>query len=34
MSVDNITHLGGTGIDELVPSHYALNVGDIEVLVG
>ncbi len=33
MSVDNITHLGGTGIDELVPSRYALNVGAIEVLV-
>ncbi|OJZ64503.1 MBL fold metallo-hydrolase [Mycolicibacterium diernhoferi] len=33
MSVDNITHLGGTGIDELVPSRYALTVGDIEVLV-
>jgi glyoxylase-like metal-dependent hydrolase (beta-lactamase superfamily II) len=32
MSVDNIT-LPGTGLDELVPSRYALRVGDIEVLV-
>lgn len=33
MSVDNITDLGRTGLDELVPSRYALQVGDIEVLV-
>ena len=32
MSVDNIS-LGAQGLDELVPSRYALNVGDIEVLV-
>jgi glyoxylase-like metal-dependent hydrolase (beta-lactamase superfamily II) len=33
MSVDNAAHLGGSGLDELVPSRYALRVGDIEVLV-
>ncbi|HZN83384.1 MAG TPA: MBL fold metallo-hydrolase [Mycobacterium sp.] len=33
MSVDNISHLGGEGLDELVPSRYALHVGEIEVLV-
>jgi hypothetical protein len=33
MSVDNIAHLGSQGLDELVPSRYALQVGDIEVLV-
>lgn len=33
MSVDNISHLGRQGLDELVPSRYALQVGDIEVLV-
>src|SRR6185369_15915897 len=33
MSLDNISHLGGSGLDELVPSRYALRVGDIEVLV-
>ena len=33
MSVDNISPLGGQGLDELVPSRYALQVGDIEVLV-
>ena len=33
MSLDNISHLGGQGLDELVPSRYALQVGDIEVLV-
>ena len=32
MSVDNIS-LGSTGLDELVPSRYAVQVGDIEVLV-
>ncbi len=33
MSLDNISQLGGQGLDELVPSRYALRVGDIEVLV-
>ncbi|WP_319457488.1 MULTISPECIES: MBL fold metallo-hydrolase [unclassified Mycobacterium] len=33
MSVDNISHLGSQGLDELVPSRYAMQVGDIEVLV-
>jgi glyoxylase-like metal-dependent hydrolase (beta-lactamase superfamily II) len=33
MSVDHISHLGGQGLDELVPSRYAVQVGDIEVLV-
>ena len=33
MSLDNISQLGGQGLDELVPSRYALQVGDIEVLV-
>lgn len=33
MSVDNLSHLGRSGLDELVPSRYALQVGDIEVLV-
>lgn len=33
MSLDNISHLGSTRIDELVPSRYAQQVGDIEVLV-
>jgi glyoxylase-like metal-dependent hydrolase (beta-lactamase superfamily II) len=33
MSLDNISHLGGQGLDELVPSRYALQVGDIDVLV-
>ena len=33
MSLDNISHLGGQGLDELVPSRYAVQVGDIEVLV-
>ena len=32
MSVDNIS-LGRHGLDELVPSRYALKVGDIDVLV-
>jgi glyoxylase-like metal-dependent hydrolase (beta-lactamase superfamily II) len=32
MSVDSIS-LGSTGLDELVPSRYALQIGDIEVLV-
>ncbi|MBA0045387.1 MBL fold metallo-hydrolase [Mycobacteroides sp. LB1] len=33
MTLDNTTHLGGLGVDELVPSRYAVDVGDIEVLV-
>ncbi|MGV0718338.1 MBL fold metallo-hydrolase [Mycolicibacterium sp. XJ662] len=33
MSLDNISHLGTQGLDELVPSRYAVAVGDIEVLV-
>jgi glyoxylase-like metal-dependent hydrolase (beta-lactamase superfamily II) len=32
MSVESIS-LGSTGLDELVPSRYAVQVGDIEVLV-
>src|SRR5262245_32845015 len=33
MSLDNTSHPGGPGLDELVPSRYALRVGDIDVLV-
>jgi glyoxylase-like metal-dependent hydrolase (beta-lactamase superfamily II) len=33
MSLDNISQLGSQGLDELVPSRYAVQVGDIEVLV-
>ena len=33
MSLDNISQLGETGLDELVPSRYAVRVGDIDVLV-
>jgi hypothetical protein len=33
MSLDNISHLGSQGLDELVPSRYALQVGEIDVLV-
>jgi glyoxylase-like metal-dependent hydrolase (beta-lactamase superfamily II) len=33
MSLDNISHLGRPGPDELVPSRYALRVGEIDVLV-
>ena len=33
MSVGATSHLGGPGRDELVPSRYALRVGEIEVLV-
>lgn len=33
MSLDNISRLGSSGLDELVPSRYAQQVGDIEVLV-
>ena len=33
MSLDNTSHLGRPGSDELVPSRYALRVGEIDVLV-
>src|SRR5215468_6222106 len=33
MSLDNTSHPGRTGPDELVPSRYALRVGDIDVMV-
>src|SRR5215467_15820718 len=33
MSLDNTSHPRGPGHDELVPSRYALRVGEIEVLV-
>ncbi|GFM20789.1 MULTISPECIES: MBL fold metallo-hydrolase [Mycobacteriaceae] len=33
MSVDSISHRGRTGLGELVPSRYALKVGDIDVMV-
>ena len=33
MSLDNIADLDRAGLDELVPSRYAVQVGDIEVLV-
>lgn len=33
MSVDSISDMGTAGLDELVPSRYAVQVGDIEVLV-
>jgi glyoxylase-like metal-dependent hydrolase (beta-lactamase superfamily II) len=33
MSVDNTSHPGRPGLDELVPSRYALRVGEIDVLV-
>ncbi|HSS26182.1 MAG TPA: MBL fold metallo-hydrolase [Mycobacterium sp.] len=33
MSLDNASHPGRPGPDELVPSRYALQVGDIDVLV-
>ena len=33
MSLDNTSHLGRPAPDELVPSRYALKVGDIDVLV-
>jgi glyoxylase-like metal-dependent hydrolase (beta-lactamase superfamily II) len=33
MSVDNISTLGSQGLDEVVPSRYAVQVGDLEVLV-
>src|SRR5262249_20684372 len=33
MSLDNTSHPGRPGSDELVPSRYALRVGEIDVLV-
>src|SRR5262245_63413540 len=33
MSLDNTAHPGRPGPDELVPSRYALRVGEIDVLV-
>jgi hypothetical protein len=33
MNLDNTSHLGGSGHDELSPSRYALRVGEIDVLV-
>lgn len=33
MSLSNASHPGGPGPDDLVPSRYALKVGDIDVLV-
>src|SRR5262245_27000965 len=33
MSLDNTSHLGRPGLDELVPSRYAPRVGEIDVLV-
>src|SRR6185436_16499898 len=33
MSLDNTSHPGRTGTDDLVPSCYALRVGEIDVLV-
>src|SRR5882757_982924 len=33
MSLDSTSQLGSQGLDELVPSRYALKVGDIDVLV-
>jgi hypothetical protein len=33
MSLDDISNLGRPGLDELVPSRYALQVGEIEVLI-
>ena len=33
MSLDNTSHPGRPGLDEMVPSRYALRVGEIDVLV-
>ena len=33
MSLDNTSQPGRAGLDELVPSRYALRVGDIDVMV-
>jgi hypothetical protein len=33
MSLDNTSHPGRPGLDELVPSRYAPRVGEIDVMV-
>src|SRR5262249_53293285 len=33
VSLDNTSHPGKSGLDELVPSRYALKVGEIDVMV-
>jgi hypothetical protein len=33
MCLDNTSHPGRPGLDELVPSRYALRVGEIDVMV-
>src|SRR5262245_55867729 len=33
MSLDKASHTGRRGLDELVPSRYALKVGEIDVMV-
>ncbi|WP_019830882.1 MBL fold metallo-hydrolase [Sphingomonas sp. PR090111-T3T-6A] len=33
MKLDNIPHTDGSGVEELVPSRYALRIGEIDVLV-
>src|SRR5499427_2963875 len=33
MSMDDTSHVGWPGLDELVPSRYALKVGEIDVVV-
>lgn len=33
MSLDSISRRGSSGLDELVPSRYALKIGDIDVMV-
>ena len=33
MSLDNTSRPGKSGLDELVPSRYALKIGEIDVLV-
>jgi hypothetical protein len=33
MSLDDASHPGRSGPDELIPSRYALKVGEIDVMV-
>jgi hypothetical protein len=33
ISFEKISHRGRSGLDELVPSRYALQIGEIDVLV-